>query len=485
MLTPRLVAAALALAAAVPAAARPATGDWPRFGVDAARTSDLRAGAGVSAADLPHLRRQRVRLPGTVDSSPILVRGVRMGGRGRDLLVMTTTYGTTLALYARSGRAAWTFRPPGQRSLLGTPQITTATPVADPASGTVYAASPDGRVHALSLATGRERRGWPVAVTRDATHEKIASALTLSRGRLVVVTGGYVGDAPPYQGHVVTIDARTGHVHSVWNALCSNRRGLMVPSSCSASDAAIWGRAAASVQPGTGRLLVATGNAPYDGRTDWGDSVLELSPDGSRLLGAYTPRNQRELNDRDLDLGSSAPVPLPGDLALQGGKDALLRLIDLRRLSGGAAGPARLGGELQTLPTPGRAQLFTAPAVDLHARGGPRIFVADGSGTAAYVLSGRRLHELWSTTTPGTSPVLAGGLLWVYDPSGNGLNVMRPGSPRPLATLRAGKGHWNSPIVADGVVALPEGDANDHATTGVLDIWRVPSPTGATRRRPA
>ena len=39
------------------------------------------------------------------------------------------------------------------------------------------------------------------------------------------------------------------------------------------------------------------------------------------------------------------------------------------------------------------------------------------------------------------------------------------------ATLSAGSGHWNSPIVADGRIALPEGDANDHATTGVLDIW--------------
>jgi hypothetical protein len=39
--------------------------------------------------------------------------------------------------------------------------------------------------------------------------------------------------------------------------------------------------------------------------------------------------------------------------------------------------------------------------------------------------------------------------------------------------LSAGPGHWNSPIVTDGVIALPEGDANDHSTSGVLDIWRL------------
>jgi hypothetical protein len=33
-------------------------------------------------------------------------------------------------------------------------------------------------------------------------------------------------------------------------------------------------------------LLVATGNGAYDGRTNWGDSVLELSPDAGKLLQA-------------------------------------------------------------------------------------------------------------------------------------------------------------------------------------------------------
>jgi hypothetical protein len=70
--------------------------------------------------------------------------------------------------------------------------------------------------------------------------------------------------------------------------------------------------------------------------------------------------------------------------------------------------------------------------------------------------------------------VIAGGLLWVYDPGGGGLRVYRPANGHLVATLSAGGGHWNSPIVMDGRVALPEGDANDHATSGVLDIWRLP-----------
>jgi hypothetical protein len=48
-----------------------------------------------------------------------------------------------------------------------------------------------------------------------------------------------------------------------------------------------------------------------------------------------------------------------------------------------------------------------------------------------------------------------------------------PRSGKKLSTLPAAGGHWNSAIVADGRIALPEGDANQHALSGVLDIYRL------------
>ena len=70
-------------------------------------------------------------------------------------------------------------------------------------------------------------------------------------------------------------------------------------------------------------------------------------------------------------------------------------------------------------------------------------------------------------------PVIAGGLLYVYSPYG-GLNVYKPVTGKLVTTLAGGGGHWNSPIATDGLVVLPEGNANDQATSGVLDIWRLP-----------
>jgi len=101
------------------------------------------------------------------------------------------------------------------------------------------------------------------------------------------------------------------------------------------------------------------------------------------------------------------------------------------------------------------------------------MFAADGGGTTAWTLAGTQLTQTWHNGNGGTSPVLADGLLYVYDPGGH-LRVYDPTNGTQLAALDCGGGHWNSPIVVDGKVALPEGNANGHATKGVLNIYRAP-----------
>jgi outer membrane protein assembly factor BamB len=462
------VAAAATLARAGTTAPR-VGGDWPQFGYTAARSNSGPPATGITAANVRRLRRQQVRLDGTVDSSAIYLRSVRVLGTAHDVFVVTTSYGKTISLDASTGKVLWEFTPPGYSSWAGTYRITNATPIADPSRRFVYSVSPDGKIHKLALSNGREQAGWPVTVTKLPRREKIAPALNLARGLVLVATGGYVGDAPPYQGHVVAIAAKTGKIVNVWNSLCSDRHELIEPSSCPESDSAIWARSGVVVEPSTGNLLVATGNARWDGHTYWGDSVLELSPDASRLLQNWTPTDESDLNSGDVDLGSTAPALLGGGLAVQSGKDGKLRLLDLTRLNGqGGAGPVR-GGELQTISL-GGGGVFTAEAV-WRSGGRTWLFVADFSQTIAFVLNGRRLEQAWRVKTPGTSPVLAGGLLYVYDPNG-GLNVYAPRTGKLVTTLAAGNGHWSSPIVTDGRIALPEGNANDHALSGVLDIWR-------------
>ncbi len=451
-----LLAVAAVLVVVVPAAARsgaPNT-DWGRFGYDAAR-HNVSPDTKITAQNISKLVRRQVHLDGTVDSSPIYVRG---------MFVVTTTYGRTEALNATTGKVIWRFTPATYGRYAGSAQITNATPAASTSRTAVYAAAPDGRIRKLRLSDGKLL--WTTTITRDPTHEKITSSLNVSRGLVIATTGGYIGDAPPYQGHVVTMSESSGRIAHVWNSLCSNRHELIVPSTCGSSDSAIWSRNGAAVDPANGNLVVATGNAPFNGSTDWGDSVIVLSPDASRMLRHWTPVDQQRLNTTDLDLGSTSPALLDGGYAVQGGKDGKLRLLQLHRLPGVNA---RTGGELQTLPTPGGAMLFSAPAVWK----GKWVFVASDDGTMALLLRDGRLHTVWSNHIGGTSPVIAGDLLYV---AVNGaVHVYVPTSGREVANLPFGSVHWQSPIVADGHVAVGEGNANDHATSGVLDLYTLPA----------
>jgi hypothetical protein len=447
--------------------------DWPEFGLDPQRSGTTGLSTGITAANVGHLRHVSVALPGTVDSSPIYLHGASVAGASHDVAVVTTTYGKTLAIDASSGRTLWTFTPAGYSRWAGSYQITTTSPLADPDRRFVYAASPDGLIHKLSLADGSEASAgrWPALVTRDAGHEKLAAALNIDGRYLLVATGGYIGDTPPYQGHLVAIGRSSGRVAAVFNTLCANRHALIKPSSCASSDSAILSRGGAVVEPGGRRLLLDTGNGPWNGRTDFGDSVLELDLRGLRLRQAFTPANQASLNASDTDLGSSAPALLSPGLVLVAGKDGVMRVLSRARLDGRSPHiPNTLGGEVQRLALPGGGQLFTQVAVWRHGSQ-TTVFVGDEHATAAYAVQRTRLRLLWQNATPATSPVLAGGLLYVYDPDAGQIDVYRPTSPRPLARLPGASGHWNSPIVVDGHVIEPEGDANEHRLSGTLDIF--------------
>ena len=451
-----------------PAALNETNSDWTQFNYDVSSSGASNAPTGITSANIGSLQRRQIRIDGTVDASAIYLHAVTVKGSTHDAFFVTTSYGKTIALDAGTGAALWEYTPAKFSSWAGTAQITNSTPVADPDRQSIYAAAPDGTIQKLAIADGHAL--WITPITLLPQREKIASPLKEFRGRIVALTGGYIGDRPPYQGHVAILDAQSGKLLHVWNSLCSDRTGLMQPQSCGANRSAMWGRAGPVIDPATGNIFVATGNGPYNGKTNWGDSVIELDADAIRMLGNYTPADNSELNARDLDLGSTSPVLLGGGIVAQGGKNSLLRLLSIQSISGTAE---HVDHELQTVPAPSRAMLFTAPAV-WHQNSETWMFAADNRGTAAWALRNGKLAQVWSNSTPGTSPIVAGGLLYIYNPRG-GLSVYDPARGTEVARLESGAGHWNSPIAVDGRIALPEGNANQRATTGVLDIWSLPA----------
>jgi PQQ-like domain len=474
--------------ASVPKPTSAATAGWSAFGFDPAGNDAGPVVTDITAANVRTLVPTVVPLPGTVDSSAVSLENVVVDGSRRDVDIVDTTYGRTIAVDATTGTILWQFVPAGIASWEGSLEITTASPAVDPSLHYVYSASPDGKIHKLSVATGREVRGlWPATVTLDPTKEKISSSLKIYGSYVLAAVAGLsqkIGASSPRVGRLVEIDTRTGRVAHVFNSECSDRTTVIVASTCAYSYGGIWGRTPATVDP-KGNLLVATGNGYWDGRTHWGDSVLELSPT-LEPLQSYTPTDQAELDDGDLDLGSSAPTILTKHIVLAVGKDGVLRLLDLDKLDGKTqpAGP-HLGGELSDLEVPGGGQVRTQPAVWQRAGSEPWVFVTNDYGVFAYALVLQptpHLTLMWSDGRGSSSPVIAGGLLYAYDIITGGLGVydLDPATGNtvpnePLYSLTIPPGHRNTPVVVDGRIALGSGDSNDHATTGSLFLWNLPA----------
>ena len=442
--------------------------DWPMFGGDIESTSANSQPTGITATNVLHLALRKIKLGGTVDASAIYLQGITVRGARHNAIFVTTTYGKTLALDADSGTFLWEYTPARYDALTGTRQITNSTPVADPDRQFIYAASADGYIQKLAVADGHPV--WRTSITKLSQREKIASPLKFFRGHVIAVTAGYIGDKPPYQGHVAILDGNSGSLLQVWNSLCSNRTELLEPGSCAQTQSAIWGRAGAVIDPDNGAIFIATGNGVWNGTTAWGDSLIAIDSSATKILANYTPADTDDLNARDLDLGSTSPVLLGGDLIAQTGKDAKVRLLSRSALAG--ATPHK-DHELQIVSTPSGNRLFAQPAVWKH-DGQTWMFAADDGGTAAWELKNAKLEEKWKNRIGGTSPFEADGMLFVYAREG-GLNVYEAASGKRIATLPSGPGHWNSPIVLQGKIILPEGNANDHVTSGVIDIWSLSS----------
>jgi hypothetical protein len=437
------------------------------FGGNLESTSSNSAPTGITAQNVTQLTRRQVSLDGTVDASAIYLSSVMVRGAPHDAIFVTTTYGKTIALDADSGSVLWEFTPPSYQTLAGSRQIGNSTPVADSDRQFIYAASPDGYIQKLAVSDGQSV--WRTSITRLPLREKMDSPLKFTEGHVIAVTAGYIGDKPPYQGHVAVLDGKSGKLLQVWNSLCSDRTGLLDPDSCRQTQSAIWGRAGAVIDPRSGSIFIATGNGEWDGARNWGDALIELDAGATKMIGNYTPVNTAELDARDLDLGSASPVLLGGDLIAQGGKDGKIRLLSRKAIAGATS---HKGGELQTVSTPSGTDLFAQPAVWEH-DGQTWMFAADNGGTTAWEVDNSSLQQKWKNSTGGTSPFQAGGLLFVYA-RGGGLNIYDAVSGKRVATLLCGPGHWSSPIVVQGRIILPEGNANDHSSSGVLDIWSLP-----------
>jgi hypothetical protein len=216
-----------------------------------------------------------------------------------------------------------------------------STPVIDPVAGTLYVVAKTyeksafvHRLHALDVATGKEKAGSPVVITAsyefDGKNNVFADEMQVNRPALLLQNGnvyiafgsnGCRGDFE--EGWVVAYDASTLQPEGAFDDEPSD------------SAAAIWMRGGGLSADSEGNIYGATADGDFAAGTKFGQSVIKLSQLGSTLQLAdwFTPFNEADLDKNDLDL--SEPVLVLPDqtgkyphLAATVGKEGTIYLLN-------------------------------------------------------------------------------------------------------------------------------------------------------------
>jgi mono/diheme cytochrome c family protein len=280
----------------------------------------------------------RHKVDGQVFAQPLFAPSLKIAGGRHNVVIIASAANTVYAFDAdEAGPAYWKVNlgPPGSveqhhfwcLDILGDMGII-GTPVIDPVSRTLYvvALTHEGlgwsqRLHALDLATGRERPGSPVAITApgfDPILENQRPALLFSQGSIYVGYSSHC-DVEPYHGYLFRFDPLTLEQRGVFNT------------SPGGNGNSIWQSGQGPAADAAGNIVFVTSNGTWDGVRNFSESVVRLSAD-LRIQDWFTPTNYAEMDEKDHDLNSSGAVLLPGGRIFCAGKEGIAYLLDAGHL---------------------------------------------------------------------------------------------------------------------------------------------------------
>jgi hypothetical protein len=258
----------------------------------------------------------------------------------------------------------------------------TATPVIDPSTGVLYVeaktkeVASDGthyihQLYAVNISNGSFVDGSPIVIADsigdtyvsgptvkgtgagssggtvffDALRQMDRPGLTEANGNIYLAFGSH-DDVGSYHGWVLSYNASTLALNGVFNTTPNG------------SEGAIWQSGGRLAVDASGNLYFETGNGTFDTtfnssgmpvNGDYGDSFVKIAVDpttsptnqningwGLKAVDYFTPFDQANLNNGDLDLGSGGPLLLPDSvgstahpqLMVGAGKEGRIYLID-------------------------------------------------------------------------------------------------------------------------------------------------------------
>ncbi len=462
---------------------------------------------------------QTLTVDGNVLAQPLYLAQYTVGGAPHNVLVVATENDTVYEFDADSGAVlnqvslgkSQSSNDVGCGDIQPTYGIT-STPVINRATGTIYvvaATEPTSynfhtTIHALDIATLADK----VTPVDIAASVKLNNGSTLSfnpqnqynRPGLVWANNSlYIGvgshcdnDAGAIGGWLLRYNASLTQT-AVFSTIADP------DGDCNGESlSSIWMAGFAPAVDGTGNLYFATGNGSFNanaGGHDYGESVMKLRPDLTRVLSTFTPSDYNNLNCGDGDFGSGGAMLVPSSqppLLVAMGKASVLYLLNTASLGGWSSNDA---GALQVINA-GGGGVWGGPAFYNGPTGAFVYYQSGGAGLQAYRVSyggsplrpvpGSRAQPAASASGPqlilsstgtsgagygGSTPVVSSngqlphtGVVWLvrrgagqlYLEAYDALNVHTP-------LFSAVAGSWSNPanngfvtpLVANGKVYVP------------------------------
>jgi outer membrane protein assembly factor BamB len=400
---------------------------WLSYGHDGQLTNFVRV-PGLTSKTARRLRQAWSKnLDGPIIASPLYAENT---------LFVETEAGTVYALRPGDGAVRW-------RRTLGVVATRdcgtwglTSTGAIDLTRNVLYAISADGFLHALSLTSGSERRGWPVAITSaHADGEYVWGGLRLLRSTLYVPVASYCdvpgSDGVRANGRLVAVDVARARVSATFD-----------PVPGEGNMGGIWSWGGVSVDPAGKTLWTGVGNSyVYDADcsciTEWagfGDSMVKLTPD-LHVLGSHRP----DLPDNlDLDFGSSPLLFQPSGckpFAAANDKNGWMYVWNRNRLKAGPRFSFGLGDGLaafvgQPSYSPPLRMIFESHVFDT--RGGKKI----GDGIQAFTVNSHcGIARRWLTSVGQGQmppPLVLGDLVFAAGGETGGYIVLDGRTGKPL-----------------------------------------------------
>ncbi len=252
---------------------------------------------------------------------PVVASYVYAPGGIKDFVVVAGSDDNVYTLDGETGKIVWQKHfsikgAPVQAGYVFCPNALTATPVIDRQKLVAHVLASDGQLHSLKVVNGEDDQA-PRAFT--APFAKTWS-LNLANGTIYTTNSNGCNSVP-------------SAIYGIGVGGSEVKKFLAVHT----YGAGIWGRAGVAVA-GDGTVYASTGDGSFDAaKEQYPDSVLAVDGKSLQLKDYFTPRNNKRLWKKDLDMGGMSPVVFSykgKEMVAASGKEGIIFLLDAKALGG-------------------------------------------------------------------------------------------------------------------------------------------------------